>query len=92
VCTQAGGPHGGLRTAVDDPPGQTVRRAANGPDVWSGVWQEMVAHRLWLDRAVVPAFAGTTGLAVVGVTLLAEAASRGQRHAARPQPLGVVAQ
>lgn len=50
------------------------------PDVWQALRHEMVEHRLWLDRGIVLAFAVFTGLAVVGFTLLAEAAS--QAHAA----------
>ena len=48
-------------------------------DAWTALRQELVAHVGWLDRAVVLAFAVFTGLAVVGFTLLAEAAS--QAHA-----------
>lgn len=45
------------------------------PDVIQSLSRELVAHRVWLDRAIVLAFAAFTGLAVVGFTLLAEAAS-----------------
>jgi H+/Cl- antiporter ClcA len=44
---------------------------------WAALRQELVAHVNWRDRAVVLAFAVLTGLAVVGFTLLAEAASHG---------------
>jgi len=50
--------------------------AAPDLDVWTALREEAVAHVAWLDRAVVIAFAAFTGLAVVGFTLLAEAASR----------------
>lgn len=44
------------------------------------LWQRAADHRTWLDRGVVLAFAALTGLAVVGFTLLAEAATHA--HAA----------
>lgn len=39
------------------------------------LWQRAADHRSWLDRSVVMAYAVFTGLAVVGFTLLAEAAT-----------------
>ena len=49
-----------------------VRRAE--PELWHNLGAELSAGRLWIDRAVVLAFAAATGLLVVGFTLLAEAA------------------
>lgn len=40
-------------------------------------WKQLAAGRPWVDRAIVLAAAGATGLLVVGFTLLAEGASRG---------------
>lgn len=50
------------------------------PDVWRSLGSEFATHRLWVDRAIVLAFAIGTGLAVVGFTLLAEAASHGHER------------
>ncbi len=47
------------------------------PDVIAGLRRELVEHAVWVDRAIVLAFAALTGLVVVGFTLLAEAASHG---------------
>jgi H+/Cl- antiporter ClcA len=49
---------------------------------------ELVARAAWLDRAVVLAFAALTGLAVVGFTLLAEAASHGHEMLRRWPTVG----
>ncbi|WP_425258589.1 chloride channel protein [Rubrivivax sp. RP6-9] len=43
------------------------------PVFGSGLADELVAGRLWLDRGIVMAYAAATGLLVVGFTLLAEA-------------------
>ena len=45
------------------------------PDFWRNLRGEMVAGRLWVDRAIVLAYAAMTGVLVVAFTLLAEAAS-----------------
>jgi H+/Cl- antiporter ClcA len=47
------------------------------PAFWGNLRGELSAGRQWVDRGVVLAFAGITGLVVVGFTLLAEAASHG---------------
>lgn len=57
-------------------------------DVWSALREELMAHVLWLDRAVVLLFAALTGLAVVGFTLLAEAASHGHEQLRSSSTLG----
>lgn len=59
------------------PPAPPAGAAAPSPelDVWQALREEFVAHAAWMDRAVVLSFAVLTGLAVVGFTLLAEAAS-----------------
>jgi chloride channel protein, CIC family len=54
------------------PPGVERGRA----DGWRAVADEVVARQVWIDRAIVLAFAVLTGLAVVGLTLLSDAASR----------------
>ncbi len=53
-------------------------------DAWTALRQELVAHVTWRDRAVVLAFAVFTGLAVVGFTLLADAASKAHAWLAGP--------
>lgn len=54
--------HGGYRTAHEV-----------APDFWRNLGSELRAGRHWIDRAVVLAYAGLTGLVVVGFTLIAEA-------------------
>ena len=49
----------------------------SGPVFGSGLADELVAGRLWLDRGIVMAYAAITGLLVVGFTLLAEAGHHG---------------
>jgi H+/Cl- antiporter ClcA len=50
------------------------------PDFWRNLRAQFVSGAQWLDRAVVLAYAGATGLVVVGFTLLTEAASDGFDH------------
>jgi H+/Cl- antiporter ClcA len=67
------------------------RRAAPerpDPDAWTALREQSVAHALWLDRAVVMLFAALTGLAVVGFTLLANAASYAHKQLRSAPPLG----
>lgn len=47
------------------------------PDFWRNLRRELAAGTHWRDRAIVLAYAMVTGLAVVGFTYLAEAASEG---------------
>lgn len=49
-----------------------TRLRAVEPESWDRVGQELRAGRMWLDRAVVLAFAVATGLLVAGFTLLSE--------------------
>jgi H+/Cl- antiporter ClcA len=58
------------------------------PDAWTALREQFVAHALWLDRAVVMLFAALTGLAVVGFTLLAEAASHAHEQLRSAPALG----
>ncbi len=45
------------------------------PEFWRNLHNELMAGRQWLDRGIVLAYAGITGLLVVGLTMLAEGAS-----------------
>lgn len=58
------------------------------PGPWTALREQLVAHALWLDRAVVMLFAALTGLAVVGFTLLAEAASHAHEQLRSTPALG----
>jgi H+/Cl- antiporter ClcA len=58
------------------------------PDFWQNLATELAGGRLWVDRAVVLAYAGITGLVVVGFTLVAEAASHGFATARAATPYG----
>ena len=58
------------------------------PDFWHNLKAELMAGRQWVDRAVVLAWAGVTGLVVVGFTFLAEAASHGFRQVEQWGPQG----
>ena len=58
------------------------------PDFWQNLATELAGGRLWVDRAVVLAYAGITGLVVVGFTLVAEAASHGFAMARAATPYG----
>ena len=49
------------------------------PEFWRNLQREMLAGRQWVDRAIVLAMAGATGVIVVGFTLLAETAIEGFR-------------
>lgn len=40
------------------------------PDIWQNMWREFSGGRLWLDRAVVLAYAAFTGLCVVAFAML----------------------
>lgn len=69
--------HGGWRTARDI-----------DPELWRNLQRELSAGRVWLDRAVVMAYAAATGVLVVGFTLLAEAAIHGFRWIEQALPAG----
>lgn len=58
------------------------------PDFWRNLRREMKAGRAWVDRAIVLAAAVATGAAVVGVTLLCEAASHLHEQMRGSGPLG----
>lgn len=58
------------------------------PDFWRNLRREVKAGRAWLDRAIVLAAAVATGAAVVGVTLLCEAASHLHEQMRSSGPLG----
>ena len=45
------------------------------PEFWFNLRGELLAGRQWIDRGVVLAYAAATGLVVVGITFLAEAAA-----------------
>ncbi len=44
------------------------------PDFWRNLAAELTSGRQWVDRAIVLVYAGLTGLMLVGLTLLSEAA------------------